>query len=305
MRKSASAAAGSGSPTKRVTTGAAAGSMSHSDESATAKILKGLAGVASKRDEQAERHARIRGVELDPTADDMDDQLKRFEQEEKKQKNKLWGAGMGAKIDYSDLFDPDVGEVLGTTTWRIENFLPVLVDEVEYGKFYEADCYIILHTALDRAQNLDWNIYFWIGSKSTLDKKASAAMNAVNLRNHIGASKQTQREEQGAESRRFMKVFNRSVSYIQGWGGERGGRGGRGMMWCENSAQYSTQRRYGERLLRDHQGGGADAIVLAARQARARGLGRQLPPVVAPSRPLLHARVCQENLLLARPQRRL
>lgn len=28
--------------------------------------------------------------------------------------------------------------------WQIENFIPLQVDEALHGKFYEADCYIIL-----------------------------------------------------------------------------------------------------------------------------------------------------------------
>lgn len=28
--------------------------------------------------------------------------------------------------------------------WQIENFVPLPVDETFHGKFYEADCYIIL-----------------------------------------------------------------------------------------------------------------------------------------------------------------
>lgn len=30
------------------------------------------------------------------------------------------------------------------TVWQIENFIPLQVDETFHGKFYEADCYIIL-----------------------------------------------------------------------------------------------------------------------------------------------------------------
>lgn len=30
------------------------------------------------------------------------------------------------------------------TVWQIENFIPLQVDEALHGKFYEADCYIIL-----------------------------------------------------------------------------------------------------------------------------------------------------------------
>lgn len=35
-------------------------------------------------------------------------------------------------------------QVPGITVWQIENFVPLQVDETFHGKFYEADCYIIL-----------------------------------------------------------------------------------------------------------------------------------------------------------------
>lgn len=36
------------------------------------------------------------------------------------------------------------------------------------GKFYEADCYIILKTFIDETNSLNWLIYFWIGSLSSV-----------------------------------------------------------------------------------------------------------------------------------------
>lgn len=35
-------------------------------------------------------------------------------------------------------------QVPGVTVWQIENFIPLQVEETFHGKFYEADCYIIL-----------------------------------------------------------------------------------------------------------------------------------------------------------------
>ena len=37
-----------------------------------------------------------------------------------------------------------MGQLPGLTIWQIENFVPVLVEEDLHGKFYEADCYIVL-----------------------------------------------------------------------------------------------------------------------------------------------------------------
>lgn len=41
-----------------------------------------------------------------------------------------------------------------------------MVDDAMHGKFYEADCYIILKTFLDENGGLTYSIYFWIGEKS-------------------------------------------------------------------------------------------------------------------------------------------
>jgi hypothetical protein len=49
-----------------------------------------------------------------------------------------------------------------------------------------------------------------------LDKQACAAMHAVNLRNMLGASCRTQREEQADESEEFLALFNKRLRVIDG-----------------------------------------------------------------------------------------
>uniref|UniRef100_A0A7N8X4Q5 Protein flightless-1 homolog n=1 Tax=Mastacembelus armatus TaxID=205130 RepID=A0A7N8X4Q5_9TELE len=119
-------------------------------------------------------------------------------------------------LDYSEFFMEDVGQVPGVTVWQIENFVPMQVDETFHGKFYEADCYIILKTFLDDNGALSWQIFYWIGQEATLDKKAGSAIHAVNLRNFLGAECRTIREEMGDESEEFSAVFNNEISYIEG-----------------------------------------------------------------------------------------
>uniref|UniRef100_H3D1R5 Protein flightless-1 homolog n=1 Tax=Tetraodon nigroviridis TaxID=99883 RepID=H3D1R5_TETNG len=120
------------------------------------------------------------------------------------------------QLDYSEFFLEEVGQVPGVTVWQIENFLPLQVDETFHGKFYEADCYIILKTSLDDNGALNWQIFYWIGQEATLDKKACSAIHAVNLRNCLGAEGRTIREEMGDESEEFSAVFNNEISYIEG-----------------------------------------------------------------------------------------
>uniref|UniRef100_A0A8C5DZ40 FLII actin remodeling protein n=1 Tax=Gouania willdenowi TaxID=441366 RepID=A0A8C5DZ40_GOUWI len=120
------------------------------------------------------------------------------------------------QLDYSEFYLEDVGQVPGVTVWQIENFIPIQVDETFHGKFYEADCYIVLKTFLDDNGALNWQIFYWIGQDATLDKKAGSAIHAVNLRNLLGAECRTIREEMGDESDEFSVVFNNEISYIEG-----------------------------------------------------------------------------------------
>lgn len=120
------------------------------------------------------------------------------------------------QLDYSQIFDEDVGQIPGLTCWEIENFLPNQVDDCLIGKFYEADCYIVLHTKMDENGSLCWQIYYWIGCKATLDKKACAAIHAVNLRNLLGAETRTSRQEMNEEEDEFLELFEHGISYIDG-----------------------------------------------------------------------------------------
>lgn len=37
------------------------------------------------------------------------------------------------------------------------------------GKFYEADCYIVLKTFIDDTNSINWQIWFWIGERATVN----------------------------------------------------------------------------------------------------------------------------------------
>lgn len=52
--------------------------------------------------------------------------------------------------------------------WEIENFVPSQIEDCDHGKFFEADCYIVLKTFVDESGSLSWKIYFWIGEKATV-----------------------------------------------------------------------------------------------------------------------------------------
>ncbi|KAM4632628.1 protein flightless-1 homolog isoform 1-T1 [Discoglossus pictus] len=161
------------------------------------------------------------------------------------QKARRWDQGLEKPhLDYSEFFMEDVGQIPGITVWQIENFIPILVDEALHGKFYEADCYIILKTFLDDNGALHWEIYYWIGQETSLDKKAGSAIHAVNLRNYLGAECRTIREEMGDESEEFSQVFDNEISYIEG--GTASG------FFTVEDAQYISRlyRIYGKKNIR-------------------------------------------------------
>lgn len=87
-------------------------------------------------------------------------------------------------LDYSEIFDEEIGQMLGLTIWEIENFLPNLVDESLHGKFYEADCYIILKTFLDENGGMTYSIYFWIGEKSPVNISPSHQISIKTFRKY-------------------------------------------------------------------------------------------------------------------------
>ncbi|XP_076458808.1 protein flightless-1 homolog isoform X1 [Babylonia areolata] len=119
-------------------------------------------------------------------------------------------------LDYSEIFDEDVGQIPGISCWEIENFLPNPVEDGLIGKFYEGDCYIILKTYIDDTNSLNWSIWYWIGEKASLDKKACSAIHAVNLRNLLGAHCRSIRQDMNDEDEEFLNLFDNGVSYIEG-----------------------------------------------------------------------------------------
>ncbi|KAM9494572.1 protein flightless-1 homolog [Clarias gariepinus] len=188
------------------------------------QVLKGMSDVAQEKNKSIQENGDMKYSDL---------------------KSKRWDKNLEKPpLDYSEFFLEDAGHVPGVTVWQIENFLPVQVDEAFHGKFYEADCYIVLKTYLDDNGALTWQIYYWIGQEATLDKKAGSAIHAVNLRNFLGAECRTIREEMGDESEEFTAVFDNEISYIEG--GTASG------FYTVEDTQYSTRlyRVYGKKNIR-------------------------------------------------------
>ncbi|XP_046549598.1 protein flightless-1 homolog isoform X1 [Haliotis rubra] len=178
------------------------------------KVLKGMREVAK---EKAAHENSKDEVEREPA------------------KPKRWDEHLTRpQLDYREIFDEAVGQIPGLTSWEIENFLPNIVEEALVGKFYEADCYIVLKTFIDDTNSLGWQIWYWIGEKATLDKKACAAIHAVNLRNLLGANCRTIRVEMNDEDDDFFDLFENGIAYIEG------GRTASGFFTVEDT-EYETK----------------------------------------------------------------
>ena len=67
-----------------------------------------------------------------------------------------------------------------------------------------------------------------------MDKKACAAIHAVNLRNLLGAESRTIREEMGDETDEFLDLFENGISYIAG------GRTASGFFTTEEAVSMDT-----------------------------------------------------------------
>ena len=171
-----------------------AGAEADSDQQ---RILQGFQEVAKKKEEKIAAQTEIGDL-----------------------KPQRWDAALAKQkpaVDYSEIFDvEEVGQEAGLEVWEMENFLPNPIHSSFHGHFYEEDSYIVLKTTIKEDGNKDWQIWYWIGEKTSLDKKACAAIHAVNLRNLLGASCRTIREEQNDESEEFMDVFGGELCYVEG-----------------------------------------------------------------------------------------
>lgn len=125
------------------------------------------------------------------------------------------------------------GKVPGLQIWRIEKFQVVSWPKEQYGKFYDGDSYILLHTYekdKDGKKNrvmkdgkwvemdgaLGWDIHFWLGSGSSQDEMGTAAYKTVELDDFLDGAPLQWREVQGCESEQFRSYFPTGIQLLSG-----------------------------------------------------------------------------------------
>jgi gelsolin len=112
----------------------------------------------------------------------------------------------------------DAGKKVGLEVWRIVNFTVTDWPVKQYGEFYDGDSYIILHTykKTPASQSLSWDLYFWLGKRTTQDEAGTAAYKTVELDDNLGGAPIEHREVQEHESAEFLKLFEGKIRYLSG-----------------------------------------------------------------------------------------
>ena len=105
------------------------------------------------------------------------------------------------------------GPVGTVDVWRIEGFAPVRIDDrSRHGEFYRGDSYIVQHTSKPRrGAKEDVTLYFWLGTHSSVDEQASAAMHTTQMDDALGGAATQVRVECGREPAHFLRLFEGSM----------------------------------------------------------------------------------------------
>lgn len=111
----------------------------------------------------------------------------------------------------------NAGKKVGLQIWRIEKFKVISWPENQYGKFFDGDSYIVLHTyKKPDAPKIYWDIFFWLGKYTTQDEAGTAAYKTVELDDVLGGEPVQHREVQGHESQEFLDLFKGQITLLSG-----------------------------------------------------------------------------------------
>uniref|UniRef100_A0A2P2I1V0 Advillin-like n=1 Tax=Hirondellea gigas TaxID=1518452 RepID=A0A2P2I1V0_9CRUS len=112
--------------------------------------------------------------------------------------------------------------------WRVQNLGLVPVPTADYGKFHKGDSYVIYSAAeygTSGGVNEKWhnprgsmeiNIHFWVGSETSTDEAAVAAIKSVELDMCLAGAPVQHRETEGHESKKFKGYFKNGIRVLQG-----------------------------------------------------------------------------------------
>jgi gelsolin len=130
----------------------------------------------------------------------------------------LIGTDIDHKVKYNSAAsepawnDGKVGQQPGLLIWRIEDFQVVPWPQNKYGEFYNGDSYIVLYSykvGKQGEEKLAYEIFFWLGSKTSQDEAGVAAYKTVELDEFLHGVATQHREVQESPSDAFLGLFPR------------------------------------------------------------------------------------------------
>lgn len=90
------------------------------------------------------------------------------------------------------------------------------VDDVDVGRFNNGDVYLVMHAVHDISGDagaaapgaITRTLFYWVGSKASMDKGTVACIKAVELRRALSGPCSIRREDEGQESPEFLVLFD-------------------------------------------------------------------------------------------------
>jgi len=111
----------------------------------------------------------------------------------------------------------NAGKRVGVEIWRIEKFHVKPWPKEKYGEFYDGDSYIVLKTwKKPDADELLYDVFFWLGEYTTQDEAGTAAYKTVELDDKLGGKPVQHREVQDHESELFVHCFPKHLHILSG-----------------------------------------------------------------------------------------
>ena len=108
------------------------------------------------------------------------------------------------------------GDGPGVLIWRVESMAPVALDKGEYGKFHTGDAYLVLKTTTTKSGGYEYDLFFWLGEKCSVDEQGAAAILARDLDDMLGGAPVQYRVVQGQEPAEFCAALGGTMSYLDG-----------------------------------------------------------------------------------------
>ncbi|EGC29295.1 hypothetical protein DICPUDRAFT_95982 [Dictyostelium purpureum] len=109
-------------------------------------------------------------------------------------------------IDFSEIFG-EVEDLQGFIMWTVTGFGVEERDYDDYPVLHSKDTYLVFNVSNEQKDSKLYNIHIWYGKETTLDKRGTAVMMAIQLSTHLGGAVNHFTEEQGRESELFTKYF--------------------------------------------------------------------------------------------------